>query len=407
MADAEARIAAGEDPGQVFADLEEQGRSERRVPENHVAALSGYRGAVTWLVRAAEDRGTNVGSLRSLREVMTYPVIKAATDDQVARSHAASDLKDPVASDTLKGRLTSLRTLARYGLRDDALVRLIDGQTRLSVTLPRSKVRAADLDAEQMDADVIAALLRGHPHLAVTLVNAPERLATAADGLLARAASRRAEDEALRLYGAAAAWALQMSRPLRTSNLRNVRLRALPEVPSNLTWLDKRRTSARLHFRAGEVKNATAVAARIVGPDATILGRWVEEVRPRLMTLRSLDEDNVYLFPGEALPDELPGLVLPRGALAPSSFNGLWHLGGERLGVRFGAHRARHAVATLILAMRPGDYSLVASVLGDWEGTVRRHYGRDSGEAASAQVREELLRQHPDLMRAARRRYDE
>lgn len=47
--------------------------------------------------------------------------------------------------------------------------------------------------------------------------------------------------------------------------------------------------------------------------------------------------------------------------------------------------------------MEPGNYAKAASVLGDDEETVRRHYGRDSGEQAAKAVRKALLERHPDI----------
>jgi len=65
---------------------------------------------------------------------------------------------------------------------------------------------------------------------------------------------------------------------------------------------------------------------------------------------------------------------------------------------------ARHAVATLILAIEPGNFAKVAAVLGDTEDTVRRHYGRDSGFSAGQTLRAALLLRHPDLFSTLKRR---
>ena len=75
-----------------------------------------------------------------------------------------------------------------------------------------------------------------------------------------------------------------------------------------------------------------------------------------------------------------------------------------KIGVSLPPHRARHAVATLILAMHPGDYARAASVLADTEATVRQHYGHEDGARAAAEVRKALLASHPDLFRAMSRR---
>lgn len=58
-------------------------------------------------------------------------------------------------------------------------------------------------------------------------------------------------------------------------------------------------------------------------------------------------------------------------------------MGDGRIGLGISPHACRHAVATLILAVEPGNFAKAASVLGDTEETVRKHYGRDSGEQAA------------------------
>lgn len=59
-------------------------------------------------------------------------------------------------------------------------------------------------------------------------------------------------------------------------------------------------------------------------------------------------------------------------------------------------------MATLILSLHPGNFALVASVLGDTEDTVRRHYGQDDGALAAQAVREALLARHPAALKKFR-----
>ena len=49
-------------------------------------------------------------------------------------------------------------------------------------------------------------------------------------------------------------------------------------------------------------------------------------------------------------------------------------------------HMCRHAVATLVLAMEPGNFAKAASILGITEATVRKHYGHEDGQRASAEA---------------------
>jgi predicted ArsR family transcriptional regulator len=60
---------------------------------------------------------------------------------------------------------------------------------------------------------------------------------------------------------------------------------------------------------------------------------------------------------------------------------------------------ARHAIATLVLALEPGNYGKAAAVLGITAATVRRHYGHEEGKRAAAEVRKALLAEYPDIVR--------
>jgi hypothetical protein len=118
--------------------------------------------------------------------------------------------------------------------------------------------------------------------------------------------------------------------------------------------------------------------------------------------------ESAYLIPGKSLPRLLKDdVVLPRGCVSASTLDAIWDDGSVHVGVSLPPHRARHAVATLILAMHPGNYSLAASVLADTEETVRKHYGHEDGPRAAAEVRKALLASHPDLFRALKKRIDQ
>jgi hypothetical protein len=56
-----------------------------------------------------------------------------------------------------------------------------------------------------------------------------------------------------------------------------------------------------------------------------------------------------------------------------------------------------------MLAVRPGDFANVSSVLANTEKVARRHYGKDSGEAAAVAVRESLIAHHPDIFARMKR----
>lgn len=131
---------------------------------------------------------------------------------------------------------------------------------------------------------------------------------------------------------------------------------------------------------------------------------WQEVYRPKYLELRGLD-DTPYLFPGKAQPPRGKAKVVPpAGCMSASSRAALWKLGDQYLGLGLTPHQCRHAVATLTLAIHPGNFALVASILGNTEDVARQHYGRDSGEAAAGKVREALLAHHPDIFSKLKRK---
>ena len=392
---AKAQMAAGLSSAAINAAIGERIRKRGRRPKNSSSARAGYRGAVAWLVRLGKHEDGSHGALTTLRDLMSRRTIEAACEDQIARSNASILLKDPKESGTLAARLRNLRTLARHGLRDDEIVAHLD---LMRIAYHEYVVTPKDLTDE---ADRICRRLRDHPHLAATFVHGPSRLADLATHAITEAKAREdvvAEEGALRLYAAAVAHAIQVSRPLRTSNLIRLRLAGTPELAGNVTWVKSRR-HAELRFLRGEIKNERPVTVHILGGDAEILWTWIETHRLRFLELRGLAK-SVYVFPGAASPRHVKdALVMPSGCMAPSTMAELWALGDERLGLGLNPHQCRHAIATLILAVEPGNFAKVASVLGDEEATVRRHYGRDSGEAAATKVRQALVGQHPDIFK--------
>lgn len=401
-AEARRRIAAGDDRATVLAEFETQ---RTREMGNRNAARAGYRGAITWVLRGQLDRGLDIERLDDVGAILTLPAIEQALDDHVARSKASIRLKDADRSQTGHNRLTALRTLARYGLRDSVLAEDIE----LLARARSSVVRAPGKDGMEDDARLFCIELLRAPHVAALIVNAPARLAAKAEQALldARASdSKERELSALRLYAAALLWAMQMSRPVRSGNLLKSRLSAVAGALYRLVWV-KPGWHGEILFPVGEIKNNRTVKMSLHDGDAAIVWRWVQELQPRYMELNGIAE-SVYLIPGKALPRLLKDdVVLPRGCVSTSTLDSIWDDGTVHVGVSLSPHRTRHAVATLILAMHPGNYALAAAVLADTEETVRKHYGHEDGARAAAEVRKALLASHPDLFRALKKRIDQ
>ena len=400
--EARRRIAAGEDRATVLAEFESQ---RTREMGNRAAAHANYRNAIAWVLRGQLDRGLDVAALSDVSVILSLPAIEQALDDHVLRSKLSVMLKDADKSQTGHNRLTALRTLALYGLRDRDLAEDIG----LLAEERRSVVRAPGKDGLEEEAKEFCQSLLRAPHVAALFVNGPARLAAIAEERLLEA--RVAESElrelsALRLYAAAVLWAMQMSRPVRTGNLIRARVSAVAGRLYRLIWIKDGR-HAEVTYPHGEVKNNRVVKVSVFDGDAAIVWRWVTDLRQRYMEIHGIAE-SAYLIPGKAKPRLLKdGVVLPRGCVAPSTLDEIWDDSAKCIGVSLPPHRARHAVATLTLAIFPGNYALAAAILADTEETVRRHYGHEDGARAAAEVRKTLLASHPDIIRAMKKRSEQ
>lgn len=391
------QVRQGRSAIEIDAEIAARRGEKNRTPKNTESALAGYRQATTWLLRESHSPDTGFVGLETLRDLFTTDALEAACDAQIERSTASSTLKNPDESSVLWSRFTNLTTIARHGLRDPEIVARI-GLVRIfysDYVLSPSEMTA--------DAEAICDRLRKSPHLAAAFVNAPTRLAALAGQAMEAATSAFARERALRLSACAAAYAVQVSRALRPGNLFMIRRKATPDCPRNLTWLVDGE-QAEIRFTGGEVKNGQTVIVNVQGEDARILWEWDRVHRPNLMELRGIDS-SPYLFPGTAAPRlRKSGLNLPTGCMSVASILELWDLGDRHLGLGLTPHQCRHALATLLLAVWPGDFAKVASVLANTEEVARRHYGKDSGEGAAAAVREALLARHPDIFARMKRR---
>jgi integrase len=87
--------------------------------------------------------------------------------------------------------------------------------------------------------------------------------------------------------------------------------------------------------------------------------------------------DNDFLFPGE------------KGPLSRQALNKIWNRSVNLLGIPgLTPHMMRHVVATLHLAIRPGDYAVVAAMLCDKISTVEKFYARGEGSSGVGPLHE-------------------
>jgi integrase len=393
---AKEQLDLGRPAAEIDAEIAERFGKKKRTPQNTETALAGYRQATTWLLRESHSPEAGFDGLVSLRDLFTTDALEAACDAQIARSAASVTLKDADESSTLWSRFTNLTTVARHGLRDPEIL--------ARIRLVRMFYADYVLSPTEMtaDAEAICDRLRKSPHLAAAFVNAPARLGDRSRTEMEVATTAFTRERALRLSACAAAYSVQVSRALRPANLFMIRRKATSGCPRNLTWIVDQQ-HAEIRFSGGEVKNGQTLVVNVHGADARILWEWDRVHRPELMKLRGIDS-SPYLFPGTAAPRlRKTALNLPSGCMSVAAIMELWDLGDRQLGLGLTPHQCRHALATLMLAVRPGDFANVSSVLANTEKVARRHYGKDSGEAAAVAVRESLIAHHPDIFARMKR----
>jgi integrase len=395
---AKEQLRLGRSASDIDAEIAARiGNKKKKLPKNTKTALAGYRQATTWLLRESYSPETGFAGLETLRDLFTTDALEAACHAQIERSKAAVALKDADESSTLWSRFTNLTTIARHGLRDPEILARISLVRMFHADYVLSPIEMTE------DAEAICDRLRRSPHLAAAFVNAPARLGDRSRMEMEAATTAFAKERALRLSACAAAYAVQVSRALRPANLFMTRRRATQGCPRNLTWIVDQQ-HAEIRFSGGEVKNGQTLIVNVHGDDARILWEWDRVHRPAYMKLRGI-ESSPYLFPGIAAPRlRKSALKLPTGCMSVASILELWDLGDRQLGLGLTPHQCRHALATLMLAVRPGDFATVASVLANTEQVAKRHYGKDSGEAAAVAVRESLLAHHPDIFARMKRR---
>lgn len=153
----------------------------------------------------------------------------------------------------------------------------------------------------------------------------------------------------------------------------------------------------RIRTPAAEIKNRpdTDVEFEVRGGDAEILRRWRDVWRPRVLELRKIGKENVYLFPGAAKPKRLPDdILLPHGCVSDAWFDECWDAGAEIVGVEMTPHHARHAIGVIWLIAHPGNYGPVAELLEDSEEIVRKKYARSKGAEVAADIRAHVLKRY-------------
>lgn len=164
-----ARIEAGEDAVVV---RDEVNAARSRDVTNTTTARDGYQQAVHWVARGWRDGGGDLSLLTDVGQMMARPFVEAAIAAHDARARRGGRCCRPVReTQTAANHLANLKTLARYGLRDEGLFAVLQlvGQKHRKVIFNGS-VKGMSEDAERL----VGLLHRDDGGLIRRIVEAPE-----------------------------------------------------------------------------------------------------------------------------------------------------------------------------------------------------------------------------------------
>jgi integrase len=366
-------------------------RKNRRKPvRNPRVAEKGYKAALSWLARHAYADRDDVYDLADVRQLLTPDAIDRAAARYVARTKDDPALMAVQETSSLSSYLATLATLARTNQIDEAVLHAIedarfDTETWSPYSNEMSAVREAFIKKLDRDPQIVRVILSG----ARKLMDDAQRDQARWEHL-----SYAAQAQTLHLMMAAAMIALQLARPLRTKNINELTIGGpnpeliAPRGKMGEAWLDIRR---------GNVKNRQTIESPLPRAAWRVLSLWIEIGRPRWIALHAGQQvvTDCYLFPG----------IGPSGAVCRQTLNTAWNRGADRLGLTgMTPHMMRHVAATVFLARHPGQYGVVADLLGDRPETVEAFYARGAGHAAARLFAEVLNDLDPSLKLGRRSR---
>jgi hypothetical protein len=358
------------------------GAGQRRRPiRNPEAARTSHHAALSWLARHAYPDPASRARLCNLGDLVTEENIERALRAYIERAEKSDILAAADETSSMTTWLSNLATLARRGLADEDLGWAID---ELKFEEGVETFAAREMSASRA---AFVRLIDYDPSVARTIVLGPQTLyAEAMRGMAQwKTLGTNARIEVLHLLAAAAMWAIQIGRPLRTRNLNELTCDGpMPQINAPRS----EEADPFLFITRSKVKNRRDIEGRIHPGYWKIVNAWIKEGRPRFIDIHKGRGfvDNDFLFPGE------------KGPLSRQALNKFWNRSVNLLGIPgLTPHMMRHVVATLHLAIRPGDYAVVAAMLCDKISTVEKFYARGEGRAASDLFMKALAEVHPEV----------
>ena len=174
---------------------------------------------------------------------------------------------------------------------------------------------------------------------------------------------------------------LELFYPLRVKNVRFLR-----RDRHFVTATPGSQDIARFFIPASEVKNRKTIDRPVISLTNAYIQKWEKTFRPLIAA-----PDNPYLFPGQ---EDRP---MCRQALAAS----LKKIVTERVGCEVNIHLMKHRAAVAYLKIYPGEFGIVAELLGHkTDKTARKSYTGPERDAAFDRFDESVLNAMRSLKRA-------
>jgi hypothetical protein len=191
------------------------GRQRRRPIRNPAAARRSHRAALSWLARHAFPDPADRAHICDLADLVTEENVERALRCYVERAANSDVLAAADETSSMTTWLSNLATLARRGLADEDLGWAID---ELKFEEGVETFAAREMSASRA---AFVRLIDYDPSVARTIVLGPQTLyAEAMRGMAQwKTLGTNARIEVLHVLAAAAMWAIQIGRPLRTRNL--------------------------------------------------------------------------------------------------------------------------------------------------------------------------------------------
>jgi integrase len=299
------------------------------------ASIKATRGNIRRYLSALHHSGFDVMSLRSLEDMVAFPVFKLAMKWLWERNGNKT-------SRTIGEIAWTIRCIAVKHLKcDDATA---ESYAEAIETL---RVHQAGLSEKNN-----AALKQiDDPRTVVRLLNYPDELFEAAE--------KASGQKACLLAQTAVATLILIFAPMRLKNLNELR------IDENLTWIDDR---LHIHVPAEDVKNGEELNFIIPRGPSNRVREYIDRYRSMFRP-----EANPFLFPGRnGRPKDVTTL---RRQITGTLF--------EYTGIRLTPHQFRHVAAKLLLDARPGHYEVVRKLLGHKSlSTAYAHYTGAETQAA-------------------------